>query len=168
MKKNIALFLVISLLILSGNLYAKNKGAELLIDNKDGQQVSGELIAVKNSSLLLLDSEGADVSINIDGISVITIVKKRQVLKGTAKGLLMGVGISIASAIVINETLVGAEYRLKGMAEIGLVGAGIGTFFGFASAVGKDKTIQIEGKPEAEIKKALEKLRKKARVPDYQ
>jgi len=48
MKKFLALFLIFSLIILSVNLYAKERrGAKLLITKKDGQQIRGELIAVK-------------------------------------------------------------------------------------------------------------------------
>jgi len=65
MKKIIPLFLVFSLLALSGNLLAKERrGAELIVQKKDGQQVRGELITVKEHSLLLLDSKGKDASID--------------------------------------------------------------------------------------------------------
>ena len=54
-KKSIALFLVISLLALIGNLLAKERrGAKLIIQKKDDQQVKGKLITVKQNSLLLL------------------------------------------------------------------------------------------------------------------
>jgi len=70
MRKFIALFMVFSILSLSGNLIAKERrGAELMVDKKDGQQVRGELIAVKQDSLLLLEREsGADVSVDIEEI----------------------------------------------------------------------------------------------------
>ena len=54
-KKFIALFLVISLLVLTGNLLAKERRrAKLIIQKKDDQQVKGKLITVKQNSLLLL------------------------------------------------------------------------------------------------------------------
>ena len=64
MLQFISLLLVFSILALSGNLFAKEKrGADLIIQKKDGQHVRGELIAVKKNSLLLLDREsGADVT----------------------------------------------------------------------------------------------------------
>jgi len=75
-KKFIALFLAFSLMMLSVNLYSKERrGAELIITKKDGQQIKGELITVKPNSLLLLDTEGKDVSVDIVDIRIIRIVK---------------------------------------------------------------------------------------------
>ncbi len=47
----------------------------------------------------------------------------------------------------------------------GSIGAIIGGLIGVALSI--DKTIQIEGRSDLEILEILEKLRKKARVPDY-
>jgi len=45
MKKFTALFLVFSLMMLSANLYAKEKrGATLIITKTDGQRIKGELM----------------------------------------------------------------------------------------------------------------------------
>ncbi len=79
-KKLISLFLIFTFMMLSANLYAKERrGAKLIIKKKDGQQVEGELITVKPNSLLLLNSEGKDVSVDIADIKVIRIVKKSKV-----------------------------------------------------------------------------------------
>ena len=52
-KKLISVFLVFSLVALSGSLMGKErKGAKLTIQKKDGQKVMGELITVKPDSLL--------------------------------------------------------------------------------------------------------------------
>jgi len=92
-KKFVSLFLIFSLLTVSGNLMAKERrGAELIIQKKDGQQVRGELIAVKENSLLMLVSE-ADVSIDISDIKVITIVKESKALEWAFLGVLVGGGI---------------------------------------------------------------------------
>ena len=57
--KIMSLFLIFSLVILSGNITAQEKkGAKLVVTKNDGQQVTGELITVKKDSLLLLDAEG--------------------------------------------------------------------------------------------------------------
>ncbi len=87
MKKFTALFLVFSLMMLSVNLYAKERrGAKLIVTKKDGQQVEGELITVKPNSLLLLDTEGKDVSIDIEEIKIIRVVKKLKVGEGMVIG----------------------------------------------------------------------------------
>ena len=61
--KLIASTLAVSLLVLPAGLAAKEKrGADLVVAKIDGSKVSGELIAVKPDSLLLL-SAGMDLSI---------------------------------------------------------------------------------------------------------
>jgi hypothetical protein len=76
MKKFISLFLVVSILLLSMPLKAKErKGADLIIQKTDGTQVRSELIAVKENSLLLLERDsGAHVSKVIwrDNIGVVS------------------------------------------------------------------------------------------------
>jgi hypothetical protein len=188
-KKFISLFLAFSLVMLSVHLYAKERrGAELIIQ-RIGDQVRqvkktrlegtpwetsvitgirGELIAVKQNSLLLLDTEGKDVSIDIEDIKVIRIVKKSKVLLGVGLGMVVGGGggalISIISGWSVYE---GGE----GMAAVlsGGVGAIAGLLIGgtIGTAVGKDKTIRIEGKSDSEIQDVMDKLRKKARIRDY-
>ena len=56
----------------------EKRRAKLVILKKDGQQKEGELITVKPNSLLLLDTEGKDVSVSIANIKVIRMVKKSR------------------------------------------------------------------------------------------
>ena len=164
MKKLIALFLVFSLLALSGNLYAKKKVAEIKVQKKDGWQIRGELIAVKVNSLLLLSESGADVSVYIKEVNVIKIIKKPKTSYGAGLGIIAGVGAGALIGYRVGyRTERGTVWR--GVTG-GLAGAIIGSFIG--AEIGKDKTIQIEGKSDSEIKEALEKLRKKARVTNFQ
>lgn len=176
-KKFVSLFLVFSLLALSSNLMAKERrGADLLIQKKDGKQVRGELIAVKQNSLLLKDSEsGADESVDIKDVKVIKIVKKSLTYELGIGGFLLGaitLGL-LHSEIVKREEVKGEEigkatqhqvWRTSGLG--GVIGSLAGIIIG--TAVGIDKTIQIEGKPDSEIKEILEKLRNKARIPEFQ
>ncbi|HDZ25597.1 hypothetical protein LCGC14_1015800 [marine sediment metagenome] len=164
-KKFIALFLAFSLMMLSVNLYAKERrGAKLLITKKDGQQIEGELITVKPNSLLLLDTEGKDVSVGIADIKVIRVVKKS---KGARTGFLIGGGL----ALIVGVGEIGAEVHgfipsfIDGLIFFALPGALIGALIG--SAAGTDKTIQLEGMTDSEIQEAMDKLRKKARIRDY-
>ncbi len=170
MKKIIALFLVFSLLALSGSLYAKKKGAQLVIDKKEGQSVAGELIAVKNSSLLLLNSEGADESVDIENINRIRIVKKSKFGRGAGFGLLstgvVFLGIGTYSWLQYDEPANLLFISLYWLLVVALPSALVGGLIGVAA--GTDEKIQIEGMSDTEIKTELEKLRKKARVPNYQ
>ncbi len=169
-KKFISLFLAFSLLTINcaslrttGGKREKH-GAKLIVTKKDGQQIEGELITVKPNLLLLLDTEGKDVSIEIVDIKVIRIVKKS---KGARTGFLIAVGLALMGGI----GQIGAEVHgfipsfIDGLIFFALPGALIGALLGMPA--GKDKTIQIEGMTDLEIQKALDYLRKKARIRDY-
>jgi hypothetical protein len=173
-KKFISLSLVFSLVMFSANLYAKEKrGAKLLITKKDGQQIKGELITVKPNALLLLDTEGKDVSVDISNIKVIRIVKKSQVGKSALYGGLIGAGLGIMTGLISGDDppgtwllpMTAGQKAAIGGAAFGALGLLGGVLFG--AAAGTDKTVQIEGMTDSQIKKALDKLRKKARIRDY-
>jgi len=162
-KKFVSLFLVFSLLALYGNLYAKKKGAELIVRKKDGQEISGELIAVKENSLLMLVSR-VDYSVDIGDVSVIK-VKKSEALLGGFIGLILGIGIGYMVGYS-QDSWSKESAGAMGMAIGGPIGAGVGV--GIGSGVSTYRKVQIEGRADSEIKEVLEKLRKKARIPDYQ
>ena len=168
MKKFVSLFLVFSLLALSGNLIAnERRGAKIVIQKKDGQQVRGELLVVKKDSLLLLSDFWTDVSVDIKDVKVIKIVRKSKakigLLAGGALGALLGLMTykkPVKKGMITLDF--GPEYVAGGG---GLLGGLIGLCIG--AGIGADETIQIEGKSDSEIKEVLEKLRKKARIRDY-
>ncbi len=168
-KKFISLFLVFSLMMLSVNLYAKERrGAKLIITKKDGQQVEGELITVKPNSLLLLNTDGKDLSVDIADIRIITIVKKPKAAgKGALTGLKIGGGLGLIAFVVNigNEEHSAIASFVDTIILIGLPAVIIGAIIG--GAAGKEKTFQIEGMPDSEIQETLDKLRKKARVRNY-
>ena len=172
-KKFISLFLAFSLMMLSVNLYAKERrGAKLIITKKDGQLIEGELITVKPNSLLLLNTEGKDVSVGIADIKVIRVMKKSKALLGAGIGLVVGGGGGVLFPHAVNLAIGPAEgfgdpWEYSGMIGICtgvaglLAGAIVGGLFGI------DKTIHFEGMSDLEIEEAMDKLRKKARIRDY-
>jgi len=192
-KKFIALFLISSFLTLPANLNAKERRGATLIIQRKGDQVRrvkktrfdgtpwettditgiwGELIAVKPNSLLLLDASGKDVSVDIADIKAIRIVKKSKFFQSLGIGLLIGgaagalIGYSDGDDPYDNFFSWTAEQKAGiGAISFGLVGLTLGGIAGLTS--GTDKTIQIEGMSDLEIREALEKLRKKARIRDY-
>jgi hypothetical protein len=190
-KKLLSLFLIFSLIMINCATLSrleekrekrKKHGANLIIQKINGQQVSGELITVKPSSLLLLNTEGKDVSVDIEEIKVITVVKKSKALLGVGTGLLGGAGSGAvigASLWVLGLPVVaifgeaGIESWKDDFQDFlwngALIGIGVWVLLGAitGSLLGKDKTIQIEGMSDLYIQEALDKLRKKARIRDY-
>jgi hypothetical protein len=173
MKKFASLILMLSISLLSGNVFAKErKGADVIIQRVDGIRVKGELIAVKQESILLLTKDlGIDMTIDLRDIRVIKIVRGSYALAGGIIGLIIGgvIGYHIGYRYLEDDFLFGSYKSLTGVfgaAIGGVLCAFIGTGIGFAVRV--DETIQIEGKSDAAIQAIMKNLRKKARIPDYQ
>lgn len=160
--------LVLSLLTLSGNIYAEKKGAALVITKKDGLLLEGELIAVKVNSLVLLDSDTSrDVSVDVESIKFIAIVKTSKALLGIGLGLVLGG--SLGSLYGTSTDTYDSDLRSLAFIVYGGGGAALGALVGglLGASAGKDEIIQIEGKSSTEINSVLRRLRKKARVSDY-
>jgi hypothetical protein len=162
----VATVLALLILVLPVALSARERrGAYLEITLKDGHYVVGELIAVKPDSLLLLNPAGTDDSVDLVGINIIRIVYKSK----AGRGLVIG---GLAGALIINVAAFAdplTEPNLTGVIVLGALGAIPGALVGLAagSLAGKDKTIQLEGKSESEVRKALAYLRGKARIRDF-
>jgi hypothetical protein len=157
---------------LSGNIVAKERrGVELEIFKNDNKQLKGELIAVKKDSILLLESSSAsDISVSISDVDRIKILGKSKTLWRAAQGFLVvgGTGATIGAISSSSDfsRLTPARGALVGGVIGGLAGLLLGTIFGLEE--GADKTIQIAGKNDDEIRPALRDLRSKARIRDYQ
>lgn len=168
-KKFTALVIIISLVTLSGDLFAKKKGADVTIQKTDDQQIHGELIAVKESSLLVMESVTLDDStVNIRNIKSIAILGKSQFWKGAGFGFLIGsLGAMLATAFINAQWM---KETPGGVATYGAIGGTIGGVVGglVSKGTGVDETIEIEGKSDSEIIEILERLRSKARVPEIE
>jgi hypothetical protein len=170
-KKRISLLLILSLLVLYGDLIAKERrGAVLIIQKKDGQQVKGELIAVKETSLLLLDSKtSVDVTVYFTDIS--SAKKTSGVGKGMSIGFLVGAGVGAMIGYFNYDEKENYNHPYKKSrartvlyysGTLGLVGALIGAFVGAGSTW--RGTISLERKSDFEVKKVLHRLRSEARI----
>jgi outer membrane lipoprotein SlyB len=174
MKKIMTLVIVVSLLFSSGVLFAQERqGVQLEITKTDGTKINGELIGVKKDSTLILESSSRiGASIDLSDIKVIKIVKGSN----TGTGILLGLLAGGAMGAFIGYGIIGSNERRSfdnpmlpgdyGVIIGGLAGAFLGGAIG--SSTNKYETFQIEGKPQGEIKAFLEKLRTRARFPDYQ
>ena len=153
---------------------SRKAGATFIVTKIDGTIIEGELITVKQNSILLLGaSSGEDESIRFEDINTLETVKKSGLYWGAGLGLALGaigggvMGHQSANPLnsgsfierdVTTTLFVGACGALVG----GLIGAGIG------NSISGPKTFKIKGKPQEEVSAVMEKLRTKARVSDYQ
>ena len=166
---------ILMVILLTINCFPKRRGINLNVTRTDGQPIKGELIAVKENSLLLLEKEvGVDVSINISDVKIITIKGPTTLLKLTAPILAAAAGAYLGlmvwwlgSAGGLGYIGAGEEEMKKDQKKFARYGALISGCLGIGVMFATDKTIQIEGMTESEIQEALKKLRKKARIRDY-
>ncbi len=167
-RRLMASVLIVSLISLPWALSAKGKqGADLIVVLKDGSQVSGELIAVKQGSLVLLSHAGKDESVAVAEISAVTVAKSSKAGKGALTGLLVGgIGGGVAGAAIPTDSGYKALAIIGGALIFGGIGALIG--FGLGAAAGSDETIEFRGLSEAEVNQVLARLRNMARMPDAQ
>ncbi len=169
-KQKIQQFLtlgIVVLLICPGNLAAKKKGVHLVIEKKDSQVIEGELLRVKENSLLLMTSGSeTGVTVDINEIIKLRIKRKAKFGKGALKGLLIGAGIGIAVGLAGKYDGEGyikdrGDAVIVGGLWYGALGAGVGGVVGLMSR--NYKEIQVKGKSPSQIEKIMKKLNKKAR-----
>ena len=162
--KLIASALVVSFLVLPAGLSAKERrGADLIVTKLDGSQLSGELIAVKRDSLLLL-SNGRDESVDLADIKTVRIVKKSLAGKGALYGFLAGALGGAGVGLAMGRTDLFEE---KTPLALGVFGGAIGALSGLlvGSVAGLDSSFTVAGKPEAAVNEYWDKLRAHAREP---
>lgn len=175
-KKGLAVFLVFCLVAFSGNLSAQGvkKGVKITIEKNNGDLEEGELISVKRDSLLILDAETqADLSLPLRDVNNIKVHNKSRMVELGILGALGGAAVQGIVAKtekkVEKETQEGLQKTEHGMPSFLLYGVIVGAAgVALGAVIGIDKTIQVQGKSEAELLPDLEKLAKKARVKGIQ
>lgn len=173
MRKISALFGILLLATVSQHLLAKERrGADAIIVKKSAQTVRGELIAVKDHSILVLDSvTKSDISVEISdmvSLSVRFAKKKSPWPMATlgffalgALGAVVGheIGKSPGSFIDFSPA-----FTLGGAAIGGIVGLG----GGYCLAKKKRQEVyNLQGKSPEETLTILARLRTYARIPGY-
>lgn len=156
----VALILVVSALFLPSALAAKERrGANIIVTRLDGSKAQGELIAVKQDSLLLI-SNGTDLSVALADIKTVRIVKKSRALKFALIGFATGAaeGFFVANADPEDRELKVSIFwaGVIGGAQA-LIGAGIGLLSG------ADAVLPFEGERDEVVKRYLDKLKGRSR-----
>ncbi len=172
MRKPGLLVCILCLGIASGNLAAKERrGADTIVATTNAREVRGELIAVRKDSLVLLTSNAnIDEPISVSKIRSIKIAKKSNALNGAIVGLLVGGGVGALLGSEIGKYRgglldVSTAATIGGGLLGGLVGGGGGLLIG--SHIKEWETYDMEGKSPESIQATMDRLRPKARVPDF-
>jgi len=170
-ERRVAWVLVLALLFMGGFSLAKERkhGARLLIQKKDGNQVEGELIAIKRNSLLIM--AGTDVSLDIQEIQKIRIVNKSKLGQGLLYGLLIGAGGGALGGLASGDDegeflsfTAGQKAAILGI-FFGVIGTVVGGTVG--ALAGVDETIELKGTLDPQAKaEILKKLRRLARISE--
>jgi hypothetical protein len=174
--RNLILFgcLAFSLGFFPARLISDEKhGANIIVNLVDRPPASGELIAVREDSLILMDTNlKTGLTIDFKDIKSVQIIRKSQVLLGMLGGFLAGriIGSGIKDPVNITAEngiidLANASiYRGMTSGAISLGMTALGALVG--GAMGADKMILIRGKSPLVVKEILWKLRSKAKMPD--
>ena len=153
----IASALIISFLVLPADLSAKDRrGASIVVTRLDGSQVSGELIAVKRESLLLLNNVGRDESIDIVDIKSIRIVRRSRALLLAIGGFAVGAATG-AYAASRDEEDRNTETTLLVGGLFGGAAAALGT--GIGLALGIDAVLPFAGEADGVVARYLDRLK---------
>lgn len=158
----VASFMIFFLVVDS---FAKERkhGAELLIQKKDGIILKTELLAVKETNLILMDSTSmSGIALDINEIKRIQILKKSKFFQGLGYGFLIGAGYGALLGFLSGDGFFSAEESaLIGGLASGIMAAPVGGICGAVEGI--DESVILEGKSQEEIKLILDKLKAKSR-----
>jgi len=159
------------LLLSQHEVWGSQKGAVLKVQSTDQQSFKGELIAVRGTKLILLDSASKDLTIDINEVNLIIIDKKAHPWLGAGLGMVLGgiVGVAIAPSKKVDEPtdiFTGPTENLMSKTGYGLAGMLAGGVLGgvIGAAFGSDSQIVVAQMSPAERERLLIKLRSKARI----
>lgn len=169
----VMVLLVVFSLIFPVHTWAKKvkRGAQIVVTKTDGNMVEGELLSVKQDSILLLTQSGTTGNeINVNEIQTINIKKRSRFFQGIGKGFLIGALSGALLGIVNGDDKEGfLAFTAPQKALFWGLGLGLGGIIvgGIAGAIsGTDITINLEGESSEEVNSILKKLNKYARFKD--
>lgn len=144
---------------------AGRRGASVVVVRSDGVALTGELIVVRPTTIVVLTSAGADSAISVADIASVRIRRKSRGGTGALVGF--AVGAVAASAILKSSdwSTTHHDYFRAGFI-LGLFGAVPGFLVG--ALAGSDMTVEIAGQTPDKVRDNLAYLAKKARVQERQ
>ncbi len=161
---------LIGMLTISEGLPAtgRNVGAKVsVVTNQDAAAFRGEVVGVRADAIVIETEQGEVRTVAIKDISRLRLYRKSAWMVGATVGSLVAGGVAYAVSYprYKDEFLggIGIAASLAGGLVIGALGGGL--IGGLSSA---DKTYDLTKLSPPEVKSLMAKLRKKARVPDYQ
>ena len=158
--KVLGFVLVLGLLALPAGLSAKERrGVPVVVTRLDGGQVSGELIAVKPDSLLLLTAEGRDETVALAGIKTVRLVRKVPFVASAVAGFVAGAAVGYS--YIKNEADVDSGNIALTSAAFGAAGALAGLAVGVG--IGTDAVLRIAGEPAKVVEERLDRLKGRSR-----
>jgi hypothetical protein len=147
----------------------QKRGADVVVTMRDGRQASGELIAVKPESILILDPAGKDASFDLSEIVMIRVHRKSKAGTGALTGLAIGAGAGIAGGYISAGTGEDADFKggMRAML-LGSIGGLVGLIAGSAAgaSAGGDLDIRISNDSGASLRGIKKTLRKHARYKE--
>ena len=154
--------MVVFLLIFPFDLPAKKQkeGARLKVYKKDGEIIIGELLQIKEKSLLLMTNSETGVTVDINEVRKIIIIKKSKALIGALMGVVGGT-LGLLMITKDGNDTTGARGAIC-LIYGGIPGLVLGAFVGAVAST--DKTFWAEGESQEEIDSIMIKLKKKARI----
>jgi hypothetical protein len=170
LRRGVVLTLVAAVILAAPLAGQAKKGATVLVTMKAGEQVEGELIAVKPASLLLLSSSGQDRSIDTAEVFSVTVVRRSKAGQGAMLGLTIGAVGGFAGGAIYAK----AAHLCPGC-EAPMARAGMGVLGGLAGVVGgliagvsagRDLNLALDSPDSPSFATSLQKLKKYARVQD--
>jgi hypothetical protein len=163
------LVVIMVLALLAPGLAAKEKrGHDVIVAKKDGTAVSGELLAVRGTDLIIRDgSNSAGITASLADVKSVKVIKSSKLLKGVGMGFLIGAPIGALLGVSSGKTDPGWFEWTPGQGAVGfgvlfgVTGMLIGGTAGAIASI--DKNVRIEAPTPVSLASAAGTLRRYAR-----
>jgi hypothetical protein len=166
----LALLIAVVMLPGPGAAAKVRPGAAVVLTTRGGQEIRGELYAVKKDALTIAGPEGDLMTVGTADIVQVRV--KIPAGQSTRTGAIVGggVGLLLMGATIAADSHGGGGSpqpdELLAIAGLTAVSAGLGALVGWIAAGGSSsETFQLGSLSGEALDRALAKLRKRARVP---